>query len=365
VYGAMDMQSMLKDELCLHGGIYSVDPSLVKVDFSSNVNPLGISQLASDAIQENAILLSSRYPDSKCRVLKRRLSAYLENDLDEEWICIGNGATELIHRFAQTFVRNKVIIPFPTFCEYESASGRSGAEINFVPMKNLSLDSDVITENAKNSDAIFLCNPNNPTGLICETKLIKKIIESVETSTKILLDESYIELADCDRYSHPMIVRIIVFDFLIILRSMTKSFGLAGLRLGYTICNPKLTRCLSRNQIPWNINGLAQAAAIASLNDPNHLRLSRALIQKERAFLQGKIGKMQTLNAHTSNVNYFLISLENKSSIELRDKILEQKGVLVRDCSTFRGMGVKYVRVAVKTRDENLRLIDALESIDN
>jgi threonine-phosphate decarboxylase len=365
MYGAMDIHSGINGESCLHGGIYSVNPNLVKVDFSSNVNPLGISQLASDAIQENAVLLSSKYPDSECRALKRSLSVYLENELDDEWICIGNGATELIHRFAQTFVRNKVIIPFPTFCEYESASKRSGAEINFVSMNNLSLDSDVIIESAKNSDAIFLCNPNNPTGLTCETKLIKKVIESVDTSTKILVDESYIELADCGPNSHTMIDKIKEFKNLIILRSMTKSFGLAGLRLGYTICNPKLTRCLSRYQIPWNVNGLAQAAGIASLNDPNHLKLSRALIQKERAFLQGKIGKMQTFNPHTSNVNYFLISLENKNSIELRDMLLDQKGVLVRDCSTFRGMGLKYVRVAVKTRDENLCLLDALESIDN
>jgi threonine-phosphate decarboxylase len=89
------------------------------------------------------------------------------------------------------------------------------------------------------------------------------------------------------------------------------------------------------------------------------------LIQKERAFLQGRIGKMRMFIPHTSNVNYFLISLENRNSIELRDMILEQKGVLVRDCSTFRGMGAKYVRVAVKTHNENLCLIDALESVDN
>jgi threonine-phosphate decarboxylase len=162
-----------------------------------------------------------------------------------------------------------------------------------------------------------------------------------------------------------MIDRIKEFKNLIILRSMTKSFGLAGLRLGYIICNPILSRCLSRNQIPWCVNGLAQAAGIASLKDLNHLRQSRVLIQKERAFLQGTIGKMRTFIPHTSNVNYFLISLENRNSIELRDMILEQKGVLVRDCSTFRGMGAKYVRVAVKTHNENLCLIDALESVDN
>ena len=361
----MKAEDEIKSKPCSHGGIYSVNPSLVKVDFSSNVNPLGISRLTLHALQENAFSLSSEYPDSECRSLKKKLLDYLENDLDDEWICVGNGATELIHRFAQTFVRKKVIIPFPTFCEYESASERAGAEIIFIPLNDLALDPDAIIENAKNSDAIFLCNPNNPTGLMCETKMIKKVVESVDTSTKILVDESYIELADYGPDSDTMINKVKEFKNLIILRSMTKSFGLAGLRIGYTICNPRLARSLSRNQIPWNVNGLAQAAGIASLNDLNHLRQSRALIQKERAFLQETIKRMHTFIPHTSNVNYFLIYLENKNSIELRDMILEQKGILVRDCSTFMGMGVKYVRVAVKTHNENLRLLDALESVDN
>ena len=152
----MKEEDEIKSKPCLHGGIYSVNPSLVKVDFSSNVNPLGISRLTLDALQENAFSLSSEYPDSECRSLKKKLLDYLENDLDDEWICVGNGATELIHRFAQTFVRKKVIIPFPTFCEYESASKRAGAEIIFIPLNDLALDPDAIIENAKNSDAIFL-----------------------------------------------------------------------------------------------------------------------------------------------------------------------------------------------------------------
>ena len=117
----MDIENEIKSMSCSHGGIFSVNPNLVKLDFSSNVNPLGISRLTLDSIQENAFLLSCKYPDSECRSLKKSLASYLENGLDDEWICVGNGATELIHRFAQTFVRKKVIIPFPTFCEYESA----------------------------------------------------------------------------------------------------------------------------------------------------------------------------------------------------------------------------------------------------
>ena len=132
--------------------------------------------------------------------------------MDGEWICVGNGATELIHNFAQTFVRNKVIIPFPTFCEYESASKRTGADILFIPFNDLTLDPDAFIEKGKNSDVIFICNPNNPTGLMCSTKLIKKIIESVDSSTKILIDECFIELSDITPYNHTMINKIKEFD---------------------------------------------------------------------------------------------------------------------------------------------------------
>lgn len=339
---------------------------MVKVDFSSNVNPLGISKFVLEAIQKNAFSLSSKYPDTECRALKKSLSEYLDNDLDGEWICVGNGATELIHSFAQTFVRNKVIIPFPTFCEYESASKRAGAGILFIPLNDLTLDPDAIIEKGKKSDVIFICNPNNPTGLMCSTKLIQKIVESVDSSTKVLVDESFIELSDYNPNNHTMINKIKEFENLVILRSMTKSFGLAGLRIGYIICHPKLIKRLSNYQIPWNVNGLAQAAGIAALTDLNHLKQSRVLIQKERRFMQEMIiRKMNAFIPYRSDVNYFLIYLENKNSTKVRDLILAEKGVLVRDCSTFVGMGVKYVRVAVKTHKENLVLLDALESIDN
>jgi threonine-phosphate decarboxylase len=339
---------------------------LVKVDFSSNVNPLGISKLALETIQKNAFSLSTGYPDTECRALRKSLSNYLKNEIDDEWICVGNGATELIHRFAQTCVRNKVLIPFPTFCEYEIASERTGASIVFFPLSNLEYDPDTVIAKAKNSDAIFLCNPNNPTGLMCNSKMIEKIVESVDNSTKILVDESYIELSDYSPSMHTMTSRIKEFDNLIVLRSMTKSFGLAGLRIGYIICNPSLIKRLSGNQISWNVNAFAQAAGLASLQNLDHLEQSRILIRKERSFIQEAIKKRtKTFIPLMSDVNYFLIYLENKNSTELRDLILTRKGVLVRDCSTFMGMGVKYVRVAVKTHLENLCLIDALESVDN
>jgi threonine-phosphate decarboxylase len=357
--------TLSKNACCSHGGIYSVNPKLVKVDFSSNVNPLGISKKALKSIRKDAARLSSSYPDPECIDLKKSLLEYLDIGLGSECITVGNGSVEIIHDFARAFVRNKVIIPAPTFCEYELSSKRSGAGILFVPLKNLTLDAELIIEKAKNFDAIFLCNPNNPTGLF-SVKPIKKIIESIDSSTKILIDECFIEFTDDGDHHHSLINKIKEFDNIVILRSLTKSFGLAGLRVGYSISSPKLAKQLSANRIPWNVNGLAQMAGIIALKDQRHLKKARAMVKKERQFIQSKIEKkMQSFAPCKSDVNYFLIHLKNKNSTKVRDSLLTRSGVLVRDCSTFTGMNSEYIRVAVKTHRENLLLLDALESIDD
>jgi threonine-phosphate decarboxylase len=304
-------------------------------------------------LQKNAGLISSTYPDPECKDLRKKLCDYLGTDLDPEWITVGNGATEIIHNFARTFVRNKVVIPAPTFCEYELASKRMGANILFAPLKDLTLDTNDIIEKA-----------NNPTGLL-STKSIKKIIEHIDSSTKILIDECFIELVDDDNAQFAIIDKIKEFDNLVILRSLTKSFGLAGLRVGYSICNPRLARQLSANKIPWNVNGIAQIAGIVALQDLMHVRKAREIIKKERRCMHGDI-KRKTISFTPcqSDVNYFLIHLK-ENSVRIRDSILIKSGILVRDCSTFTGMEkAEYIRVAVKTHKENLLLIEALESIE-
>lgn len=350
---------------CIHGGIYSVNPDLVKFDFSSSVNPLGISTVVLEAIHKSIDSLSSVYPDPECRELKKGILEYLRLDLDQDWISVGNGAIEIIHNFARAFVRNKVVIPAPTFCEYELASKLMNAQITFVPLQNLNIDAESIIRRAKDSDAIYLCNPNNPTGLLSSNS-IKKILESVTYPTIVLLDESFIELVSKGGMSDSLVGKIQEFDNLVIIRSLTKSFGLAGLRVGYSICNPKLGKKLSSYQIPWNVNGIAQSAAVCALKDHRHLTEARALIEKERRFMQSYIKrKTKSFVPIVSNVNYFLIWLKNIKSTKLRNFLLNRDGILVRDCVTFNGLeSGEYVRVSVKKHDDNALLLQALESIN-
>ena len=347
---------------CSHGGIYSVNPRLVRLDYSSSINPLGTPKKAIAAVKMSANSLVQTYPDPECRELKKSLSRYL--GIDSEWFTLGNGAIEIIYWFAHTTtsVRGRVVIPTPTFCEYEVASQKVGAEVTLVPLNNFDLDTDKIIEKARGADAVFLCNPNNPTGMLA-TKQIMKIIENIDNSTKILLDECFIELAD-NPEANTMIDQISEFDNLVILRSLTKSFGLAGLRVGYCVCNPTLAKKLSTNKIPWNVNSLAQVAGVAALRERRCLSKARALIKKERRFLHDNIEKLESFHPIRSDSNFFLVHLQGRNSTQFRDRLLKKSGVLVRDCSTFTGMGAQYIRIAIKKHSENILLLKALEAFD-
>ncbi|HZO10773.1 MAG TPA: histidinol-phosphate transaminase, partial [Nitrososphaeraceae archaeon] len=254
--------------------------------------------------------------------------------------------------------------PYPTFCEYELASRKMGAKIKHVPLKRWKLDVDRILEKTKNSDAIFLCNPNNPTGLF-SYDLIERLVKKIDRSIKILIDESFIEFVDERKHPKTFIDKINDFQNVVVLRSLTKSFGLAGLRLGYCVSHPSIGKKISHNKITWTINGLAQTAGVTALKNLSHIRRARKIIKTEREFMYASINnKLSSFSAIESDVNFYLIRLHNGRSKQIRDLLLKKNGILVRDCSDFRGMNDKYIRVAVRTRSENLALLDSLESLD-
>jgi len=349
---------------CFHGGIYSVNPSLVRIDFSSNINPLGISRKVLDGLRKNLPQLSSIYPDNTHTVLKKKIIDYLDCGLSHESVNVGNGATELIYDFVRTFVQKQVLIPSPTFCEYELASRKVGAKIKNVQLKNWKLDIDKILEKSKDSDAIFLCNPNNPTGLF-SYPLIERLIEKIDSSIKIMIDESFIEFVDESKHPKTFIEKINEFQNIVVLRSLTKSFGLAGLRLGYCVSHSTTAKKISDKKITWSVNGLAQLAGVIALENFSHVTKARKIIKSEREFMYSSINnKLNSFRANESDVNYYLIHLRQGNSKQIRDLLLKKNGILVRDCSDFKGMKENYIRVSVKKHDENLDLLNSLESID-
>ncbi len=340
-----------------HGGLYSIEnPNRALVDFSSNVNPLGfpssVKKLLKTGLQKVPM-----YPDPNSTKLRERLSKHAKMPINN--LIIGNGATEIIYNFCQAVITKNtpVLIPIPTFGEYESAVNLCGGKIEFFKTMDLTRDvSDFIRKIPKNG-CIFICNPNNPTGTLVPKNVMLQILRAAKSrSTTVFVDECFMELTQNPKES---IVNHLHFGNLFILQSLTKSFGLAGLRVGYGLGDKKIISILHNIKIPWNVSGLSQEAAVLALSDRNFLSKTRNLIKKEHDFLKNSISKISGFYCFDSTTNFILIRTKTKS--KTLQKRLLKKNILIRDCSTFRGLDENYIRIAVKTRKENTKLVLALE----
>lgn len=334
----------------LHGGdIHSRD---VEIDFSSNVNPLGPPKDV-ERVLKRGIEKIQDYPDINASELKKAIAKYI-GTLPQN-VTLGNGSSELIKNFCEVFVaEGNVVIPGPTFSEYEYFASVYGSEI-----MHTQLDTKKIIETTdSDTDAIFLCNPNNPTGTIFNENEIQEVVEAArDVSAVVLLDEAYVEFSDCESFAD----RTREFENLVVLRSLTKFFSLAGLRIGYGAASKGLTDCMEGVRVPWNINSMAQAASIESLKDIKFIETSKDFIKKERDFLYSELSKF--LKVENTHANFFLIDLDGKiKSGELKEALLK-KGILIRDCSTFTGLDDNLIRVCIRRHDENIRLIEELRNV--
>jgi threonine-phosphate decarboxylase len=343
-----------------HGGLYSIsNPQHDILDFSSNINPLGPSPKVLKTIKNHLNTLQI-YPDSESLNLRKNLQKYTKIPISQ--IVVGNGATEIIYNFCKAFLSKKtpVLIPVPTFSEYEVAAKLSGAKIEFYKTLDLKKDTNDFISKLPNNGCVFICNPNNPTGHLLSKNILKKIIiEANKKNTLVFVDECFIELVP--DYTESIITLVKKYDNLFILRSLTKSFGLAGIRIGYGIGTKKLILILNQIKIPWNVSGLAQHAASAAISAPNDLVKATKIIRTELNYLKNNISKLDNFDCYDSVTNFILIKTKLKSS-QLQQKLLKKK-ILIRDCSNFRGLNHNYIRVAVKTRKENRKLVHALEEL--
>ncbi len=355
-------------EPCIHGGevLDAAGKSGYKkeeiLDFSSSVNPLGPSKKALEAAKNNFKEIPS-YPDSNCNQLRQAIADHFEG-LNKNNVIVGNGSTELMYLFAETFMRKgeTALISAPTFGEYESAIRKTGETPKFVKLdKNFNIDAASFESGLKGAKIVFLCNPNNPTSMLIPTQTLTQIIEkALDQDTLVFLDEDFLEFVEEEK-TLSMITKIKSYPNLFILRSFTKIFGLTGLRVGYGISSEEIVDVLLRAKIPWNVNCLAQPAAVAALTDEEHLRVTCELIKKEKAQMQAQLDEIGSFKVYPPDANFFFIDIRKSglTATELKNKLL-RKGILIRDCTSFRGLDPYYIRVAVKTHVENVRLIEAL-----
>jgi len=323
------------------------------IDFSANINPLGLSRAVKKFIRENPDRILS-YPDIKGREIIRQISDYW--GIKKENVLLGNGSLELIHLITQVFKPKSTLIPQPTFSEYERAARNTSSRVRFLPLKE---------ENGfrpdpscrENGDIFFLCNPNNPTGnLILENR---KLFKRVKCGL-LVVDEAFMDFLP-DEKNHTFVRKAAGTKKIAVLRTFTKFFALPGLRIGYLVAHAKIIDRLKKYQIPWNTNSLGQPAAKIMLSDKRYISETHAIIAKERKFLFAGLSRTEGLQPHASRVNFLLIKIEKSglTAKALQERLIKN-GILVRDCTNFRGLDKRYIRVAVRSRVENTKLLDAL-----
>jgi len=343
-----------------HGGKYGTkNPNPQMIDFSSNVNPLGCHPGVKRYLKKQLDLISE-YPDPSSSDLRANLAWF--TGVRKKQIVVGNGATEIIYNFCKTFLNKKtpILIPIPTFSEYEVSAKLCECKISFFKTMDLSKNLQKFIMKIPRNGCIFICNPNNPTGVLIKKKEMLKIISAAKKkSTIVFVDETFIELVP--GHDESVIKHLKNFENLFILRSLTKSFGLAGIRIGYGEASPQIIDPLQKIKIPWNVSNMAQLAASAAMCYHPFLDKTRKLIKKERNFISSNLAKSKKFACYTSATNFLLVKTKVKSKL-LQKKLLKQK-ILIRDCSTFRGLNQNYIRIAVKTRRENIKLLKALEVI--
>lgn len=357
----------------LHGGnIYrfaealDIDENEI-VDFSASINPLGPPKSVISAIKKQGKYLFN-YPDPDAKQLIQAIAKHL--GIDPQSVICGNGSTELIYLVARALKPERVLIPAPTFSEYERAYKRSNelrvTRYELKKEESFDINPDRFIEELEKlvtrhlspvtNVMAFLCNPNNPTGRLLKKKDVLKIAAAAKKNKSYLVvDEAFIDFTP-----EESVVRNVEDNpYLIVLRSMTKIYALSGLRIGYGIFQKNLIRAMHEQKEPWTVNTLAQKAGITALNDRAYVKKTLALIKREKKFLERGFEKTGIKFFH-SDTNFYLLKIGN--AVETWKK-LRDKGILVRDCSNFVGLDESYVRVAVKSNADNKRLLKELEKL--
>ncbi len=358
------MLSVFDDETGGHGGdlaraakLWNPDRGEL-VDFSSNINPLGPAPGLLDHLRIALPEIVS-YPSPQAREFRERLAAFM--GVPVERLIIGNGANELIHLLILWSRPQRVLVPSPSFSEYERAAVLAGARVErySLPPGN-EVDFDALGRKTGPGDLLVFCNPNNPTGMLSPRGGLSHLLEtSAGKGASLMVDESFIPLTGRPEES----LRDFQSEHLWVITSLTKLWSLPGLRLGCAVGPEKLTGAITRWGDPWRVNILAQKAGIYCLESKGYLEKSLALIKKEREFLTRGFLETGAFHVYEGSANYLLLrGLEAVFNVEDYQDYLARRGVLIRRADNFFGLDQRYFRIAVRTRPENLRLIRETEA---
>jgi len=327
------------------------------VKLASNENPLGPSPRAVEAMKK-ALDNVALYPDGSCYQLKKALAPHW--GVSEEQLIIGNGSDELIHYIGITFLcpGDEVIQADPSFVRYEAAAVLNNCECIMVPLRNFTHDLDAMADRiTERTRLIFVANPNNPTGTVVTQRDVERFMSRLPRRVIAVFDEAYYEYVETPDFPN-MLDYVRAGANVIVLRTFSKIYGLAGLRIGYGIARPEIIQCLNQVREPFNVNSVAQVGAVASLNDPEQVRRSKNLNSQAKRYFYGEFEAMG-LSYTPSEANFVWVDIGRDSRAVFTE--LLKKGVIVRTGDIF-GYPT-HIRVTTGTQAENERFIKALREI--
>lgn len=345
----------------VHGGDWAgfeAEYGRAPLDFSANVSPLGVPQGVRNAIVA-AVADADRYPDPLCRTLCRRIAE--KENVSPRWILCGNGAADLIWRLAAALHPKKALLPAPAFAEYESALRSVDCQVIYsllLPESEFAVGETFLQAITPQTEMVFLCEPNNPTGRTTAMPLLRSILDRcAELGAVLVVDECFGDFLD-DPSAHTLVPLLENYPNLVILKAFTKLYAMAGVRLGYALCaDEAVLEKLRAAGSPWSVSSLAQAAGCAALQENDYVQRVRSLIQTQRPRMLLGLRALG-LRVIPGEANYLLFQCKTPLLAPLRTR-----GILLRSCGNYQGLDDTWYRTAIRTEEENRRLLTALEEI--
>ncbi|MBU4366866.1 MAG: threonine-phosphate decarboxylase CobD, partial [Verrucomicrobia bacterium] len=339
------------------------------LDFSANINPLGPPDWLRPVISRHLGELV-HYPDSQAGALVAATSRRYGAAADE--ILSGNGSTELLYLLAQVAGTKRAVIPVPCYTDYARAARLAGMELVSVPIAEkdgFQFAPEQLAPLLNEAAAVFIGRPNNPTGQVCHAPSIRTLAQA-HPECLFIVDEAFGDFVeDFESLTTKRPPNVVV------LLSLTKIFAIPGLRLGCAVADAALAGSVRARQPPWSVNTLAQAVGVAALGDTDYVARSRSMVRGEREALLAELRRIQGLVVYPGAANFLLVrldlpavatlpALQAGSSVPdariLAQRLLSEDGIAIRVCANFEGLDARFFRVAVRTADENARLIAAL-----
>ncbi len=349
-----------------HGGeIYTlakklgISPDKI-IDHSSNVSPLPPPKALYDILAKNLTEIE-HLPEVDSETLREALAKKLS--ISPNQILVSSGTTDWIFALPRIIKPKRVLILAPTYADYSDASYAVGANIDYFfarPEDNFQPDLKAFQSQLYGHELIFICNPNNPTGTFLSKNILIEIISYFDEIT-FVVDESYLDfIGSLDK----SLLSIKPFPKnLVVLRSFSKIYRIPGLRLGYAVAGSKLVKELWKQCLPWSVNRLAQIAGLWLLNQDEHIKQCRELVQKERKRLIPRFKALPGVRCFEGHLHFFLLYLENHSASKIWERLLREYFILTRNASNFKGLNDHYLRISLRSPTENDRLIKALEEV--